>query len=373
MRAVISRLVPLAVLVFLTAACSSGGQAGKSQQQSQQQASTNWPSTISGVAAYQAPDRDQMLASGAQTEGSVTLVTSLAGPILDELTKGFNQKYPNIKLNVNRPAGENGIAILLTEEAKAQKYTADVVESPPGSALLTVRYELKSAVPYYTPAAKDYPPDSQEPASDKRLDYWVYDRENFVGFGYNTNALPASAVPKTFKDLLNPELKSKMQITNTSFTVFIDNILQNQGQAYAQQLAQQQDFKVQDISAKAMFDLVASGEVAASPSLYNDHAEIEARAGAPVKWVALEPATANLGGLVLVDHAPHPHAAMLLIDYLLSPDGQKVFSANAYDSPSKQPDFKVWYPTKGLTVDQYEKHYNDAQDFLNKYFIKSGG
>jgi iron(III) transport system substrate-binding protein len=370
MRTALGRLIPLAALLVLAAACSAGGQSGKNQQQP---GPTSGPSTVSGVAAYQASDRSQMLSSGAQAEGQVTFVTSLAGPILDELTKGFNQQYPGIKLNVNRPSGENGIAILLTEEAKAQKYTADVVESPPGSALLTLRYELKSAVPYYTPLAKDYPPDSQEPATDKRLDYWVYDRENFVGFGYNTNALPASAVPKTFKDLLNPELKGKMQITNTSFTVFIDNILQNQGQAYAQQLAQTQDVKVQNISAKALFDLVASGEVAASPSLYNDHAEIEARAGAPVKWVALEPATANQGGLALVDHAPHPHAAMLLIDYLLSPEGQKVFAANAYDSPTKTPDFKIWYPTKGLTVDEYEKHYNTAQDFLNKYFIKSGG
>jgi iron(III) transport system substrate-binding protein len=369
MQRIYARLLASTLFVVLAAACSSGGQGAKTQPQGP----NNWPTSTSGIAGYQAADRAQMLSTGAQTEGQVNFITSLAGPILDELTKGFNQQYPGVKLNVVRPSGTNGVAILVTEEARAQKYTADVVESPPESAFLTLRYVLKATVPYYTPAAKDYPTDAQEPAADKRLDYWVYDRENYIGFGYNTNALPASAVPKTFKDLLNPALKGKMAITNTAFTTFIDNILQNQGQAYAQQLAQQQDVKVQNISAKALFDLVASGEVASAPSLYSDHAKIEAAAGAPVKWVALEPATANLGGLALVDHAPHPHAAMLLIDYLLSPDGQKVFSANGYDSPEKTPDFKVWYPTKGLTVDQYEKHYNDAQDFLNKYFIKSGG
>jgi iron(III) transport system substrate-binding protein len=364
------RLIPLALVLSLGAACSAGGQ--RSPTTTGAASGSGWPATTAGIASYQAADRQQMLSTGAGTEGQVNFYTSLAGPILDELAKGFNQQYPQVKLNVVRPPGENAIATVLTEEARAKKYTADVVESPPGSALLTLRYELKAVVPYYTPAAKNYPPESQEVTPDKRLDYWVFDRENFVGFGYNTNAIPASAVPKTYKDLLNPALKGKMAITNTSFTVFIDNILQNQGQAYAQQLAQQQDVRVQNISAKALFDLVASGEVAASPSLYDDHATIEARAGAPVKWVALEPATANFGGLALVDHAPHPHGAMLLIDYLLSADGQKIFSANAYESPSKVPEFKIWNPTLGLSVDEYAKHYNAAQDFLNKYFIKSG-
>ena len=53
--------------------------------------------------------------------------------------------------------------------------------------------------------------------------------------------------------------------------------------------------------------------------------------------------------------------------------GRKCSVPSASIAQPQLPDFKVWYPTSGLTVDQYEQHYNAAQDFLNKYFVKGGG
>ena len=71
------------------------------------------------------------------------------------------------------------------------------------------------------------------------------------------------------------------------------------------------------ISGRAMADLVMSGEVALSPTIFRDHA-LEAKAkGAPIDWAAMEVVPTNAGAVALVAGAPHPHAAALLADFLL--------------------------------------------------------
>jgi iron(III) transport system substrate-binding protein len=79
--------------------------------------------------------------------------------------------------------------------------------------------------------------------------------------------------------------------------------------------------------------------------IFNHHAHISKSAGAPVDWYALEPASATINTISPVTRAPHPYATMLLIDFILSERGQKVFQAVNYlpshpKVPAKQPDLK---------------------------------
>ena len=57
MTRLFARLIPLALLPALAMACSAGGQGAKTKQPGP----SNWPSSLSGVASYQASDRSQML------------------------------------------------------------------------------------------------------------------------------------------------------------------------------------------------------------------------------------------------------------------------------------------------------------------------
>ena len=50
------------------------------------------------------------------------------------------------------------------------------------------------------------------------------------------------------------------------------------------------------------------------------------------------------------------YAALLFIDFLLSPEGQKIFEEKfRFAVPTKNYGFKRWYPEKGYTMEQYEK------------------
>jgi iron(III) transport system substrate-binding protein len=69
-------------------------------------------------------------------------------------------------------------------------------------------------------------------------------------------------------------------------------------------------------------ELVAAGEIPLAAAVYNHAVERLAASGAPIKWKALAPTMARPGAVGLARHAPHPHAALLFADFLLSAEGQ---------------------------------------------------
>ena len=55
--------------------------------------------------------------------------------------------------------------------------------------------------------------------------------------------------------------------------------------------------------------------------------------GAPIEWIAPEPVIGLTFGLAVVKGSPHPHAARLLVDYLLSREGQEIMGSAGYFAP----------------------------------------
>ena len=62
----------------------------------------------------------------------------------------------------------------------------------------------------------------------------------------------------------------------------------------------------------------------------------------------------NAGGSALFRNAPHPHAGLLLINYILT-EGQTILQKFYYGMAWKDYPFKRVYPERGLTVKEYDK------------------
>ena len=154
--------------------------------------------------------------------------------------------------------------------------------------------------------------------------------------GYNTRAVKANELPKTYEDLLNPRWKGQMMWSTSRGSgapQFIGNILMTMGQepgkAYLRKLKAQNVAK-STASARQILDLVIAGEYPLAIQIFNHHAYISKAAGAPVDWQPLEPVTATNNSIGVAKNAPHPHAAMLFLDFVLSKKGQRVFQAANY-------------------------------------------
>jgi iron(III) transport system substrate-binding protein len=69
---------------------------------------------------------------------------------------------------------------------------------------------------------------------------------------------------------------------------------------------------------------VAAGEIPIVLTLYNQAVDKMKEKGAPVEWKALAPAFGRADGIAVAKRAPHPHAALLFADFVLSPQGQRL-------------------------------------------------
>jgi iron(III) transport system substrate-binding protein len=309
------------------------------------------PATIAELVTYRSPDREALLYAGAKTEGKVVWYTSLAGASYKELVKAFENKYPGVTVDAYRAQGAD-LVVRMQEEARASRNIADTIETTEGS-LIFLRDE-KLLRPYDSPHLDKYPEDGKERAG-KSLVYWALARESYIGFTYNKSLVPKDAVPKNFDGLFHPALKGKMGISvgQTSDKI-IGAIIKSKGEETVRKL-KAQEIKLYSIDAPALVNTITSGEIAASPAIFQTHTLLAASKGAPVEWVPMDLVPTNVGSAAVAANPPHPHAALLMADFLLSPAGQKVLEKYYYGSGAKDYGFKKWRPERGLTTEQYEK------------------
>ena len=324
--------------------------------------------TVTEIATYRGADREQMLYSGAKSEAKVVWYTSLAGESYKAMVKAFETKYPGVKVEAYRVSGSD-ITVRMMEEAKAKRYIADTVETTEGN-LMFMR-DAFLLRPYHSPYFASYPEDAKE-KSERGLYFWAIARESYIGFAYNKRLLSKNAVPKNYEGLLHPELKGRMgvSVSDPSYKV-IGAIIRTRGVELVKKL-KVQEIALHTIIPPALLDLIASGEVLASPAIFRNHTLNAIAKGAPVDWVPMDIVPTNVGGAAIAVQPPHPYAALLLADYLLGPEGQAVLEKFEYGSASKNLGFKRWRPDHGITTDKYEKELEGWEKLL-KQISRRGG
>jgi len=308
------------------------------------------PTTLSELAKYKGADRERILYEGAKKEGKLVWYTSLVPN--KHIAKLFEAKYPGVTVNVYRAAG-NTLATRLLEERNARRFVADTIESTPPQLMLL--RDAQALQPFTSPYLANYPDVAKETAPAGHV-IWVTDRESLIGVGYNTNAMKGRAIPKKFDDLLNPALKGLMSSANNETGArAIGAMLKSKGEAFVRKL-KDQDIRPYGTTAAGLTDLIISGEAPLSFTMVQTNlTQPAATKGAPVVWVPMDVVPVNAGSAAVIANAPNPHAALLFVDFLISPEGQKMYSDLFYGSAAKASSFERWYPEKGQTMEEYEK------------------
>ncbi len=285
--------------------------------------------TAADVAKLTGPDRAAILMKGAKKEGKVVLYSSM---IVNQATRpmqaAFVKKYPFLKFEYWR-ANSRGIVNKVMAELRAKALVADVVEGGGSSQPLG---KINALEPFKSPSQAGFP--KHVIAANGN---WSATRFNFFALGYNTKLVPKGTQPKTYEDLLNPKWKGKMSwITNSdngSALLFITTIRKFMGEkkaeAYLEKLTRQ-DITSVGGSARALADRVVQGEYPMALSLFAHHPIISQGKGASVDSQLFDPTPSTASVVMFPKAAPHPHAAMLLIDFILSEAGQKVFRNASY-------------------------------------------
>jgi iron(III) transport system substrate-binding protein len=290
----------------------------------------------------------------AETEGEFLFYTHDGEPAAASIIEAFGKDFPKIKGKYLRAQNGSLYAKVLAERS-AGKFNVDVIQfSEPGTA---IDFQKRGGyMRHVSPEAAAYAPEHlSSPVGDY---FWI--GVTFAGIAYNTDKVKAEDAPRLWKDLLDPRWLNAMSVKQSnSGTQFVQwyELRKLYGDAFWKDFAKLRprgfDSRVQ------LFDRLAKGDdkvcALAEYAGYLLHKE----KGAPIAFVAPPdglPAGPLLNGVV--DKAPHPEAARLFVDWLMSPRGQAHYQNNPFlyygsvrkDAPAmpggtRLRDFKLLTPT----------------------------
>jgi len=261
----------------------------------------------------------QDLTEAAKKDREVVFYTTTNLEEAGAMSRHFKANYPFLEVNINRAEGERIITKVL-QETRAQKSFADVIQTP---AFYLHALQKRGILGEYAPVD-----DRFYPRGFKSEKYWTTTYYNPYVILYNTKLVPAQNLPKRYEDLLHPFWKNKMILEKDKidwFTAMLHIMGRKKGLKYMKDLSTQNPML--RIGQTLITQLIAAGESALQ---INSNAVTVSRLkqkGAPIDWVAPGPLPGLMVGVGLTAQAPHPAAARLFVDFLLSKEGQQLYQS----------------------------------------------
>jgi iron(III) transport system substrate-binding protein len=268
---------------------------------------------------YRGADREQRLLENARREGVIVIYTSLAPSESVPLTQSFEKKH-GIKVELWRSASEKVTQRTITE-ARARRFNVDAVETIGTDLERMTREKIFSE--FHSPHLPDLTPAAIPPHRA-----WFPDRLSYLGVAYNTKLVRREDLPETYEGFLDPKWKGRLGI-EASDIVWLAGIVKfwghDRGMKFLNGLAAMKP----DVRTghTLLTQLVAAGEVPVGLTIYSSGVVPHKRTGAPIDWVPIEPVIGQPLGIGLAKYAPHPHAALLFADFVLSQEGQELFDS----------------------------------------------
>src|SRR5574341_496605 len=271
------------------------------------------------VYRYRGADRDSRLLEAARKEGSVVLYTSLAPTESGPLGQAFEKKT-GVKVEIWRAISEKVVQRAVTE-TRARRATFDVIETNGPEMEIMAREKLFAE--FHSPYLADVPAGAI-PAHRQ----WIPDRVNFFVVAFNTAKVKREEIPKTYAGFVEPKWKGRIGIEATDaewMATLVKQWGEARGMEYFRKLAQMKpDVRKGHV---LLAELIAAGEIPVGLTVYNSNAESLKRRGAPIDWLPVEPVVGRPQGIALARNAPHPNAALLFVDFVLSPEGQGLLNS----------------------------------------------
>jgi iron(III) transport system substrate-binding protein len=278
----------------------------------------------------------------ADEEGSVVLYTGDEDAI-PYLVPAFEKAYPKIKLTVFF-VSTGPMEAQLEPEFTAKKGDADVF-APADEGFAQTYADDGDLQQIVAPELKDSAWDSYAfgksasagEATNSAPTYFVLNKVTPLGLGWNTKLVPNGLT--SFCQLAQPRFKNDIFVRDVSSVgtiPYYQAIAKVCGASFFADLAKQHPV-ISDTPVTGTNDVI-SGELAASIQAYSAWT-IEAAKGAPIKWIV--PSDVRVGSpevMGIPDFAPHPAAAQVLVNFMMTDAGQTAWAKNDVSILANIPD-----------------------------------
>jgi iron(III) transport system substrate-binding protein len=275
-------------------------------------------SDLAAIYSYKGADREQRLLAKAREEATLTLYTSMATTESALLAQAFEKKF-GVKVQLWRSLSENVLQRALAE-ARGHRRALDVVETNAPEVEALAREQVVAQ--FDSPHLADLP--AWAIPSHRR---WFSDRANVWVTGYNTAKVKREELPGTLAGFADPAWKGRLSLeaTDNDWMYGVINYMgEERGREFFRRLsALRPEMRKGHILAA---QLVAAGELSVCLTIYSGNADSIKSKGGPIDWLPIEPLVGRPQALALAKNAPHPHAALLFADFILSPEGMQLLN-----------------------------------------------
>jgi iron(III) transport system substrate-binding protein len=253
---------------------------------------------------------------GAKKEGQLVYYTTMTLDQSRVTVDHFEKKYPFVKVTLFRTGG-GPLLNKIFAESRGGRHDWDVVVGR-GEMVLPLM-QRKLLVSYKSPETKAI----DEQLVDKE-GFWAAYYVNSYVLGWNTKLVKREDVPKTYEALLNPKWKGGSISLDTEAYGMLEGLKGVWGREktidYFKRLAALDPVLKRGNTERVQ--LAVAGEYPLIIA-YNQTIQRMTSRGAPIDWLPLEPAVTQVNPVVIGSKAPHPNAARLFRDYILSKEGQE--------------------------------------------------
>lgn len=312
----------------------------------------NLKTVLAQVKGMKAAARTTKLEQLAAQEGQVNVYTSLSSTVTKAVQSAWAKAYPDVKLNLYRGSSEDVTARVLAETS-AGTSGADVIETN-GTNMLIFQHKKNVLVPYQlSPYATVIP-------KKYRFDTFTSDRlEEFV-VAWNTNLV--SSPPRSFKELATSKWAGKLSVEPTDVDWFAQLYEYFTTQAKPKMTTAQADAMFAGILRNAQLTnghtnqatLLAAGQFSVVVSGHAQSLEQLMAKKAPIAFGPpfVLPVIERPQGVGLAYRLPHPAAALLFYDWLISSKGaQPVLLANGVQPSNPYAGQDDAFKSKPLTIE----------------------
>jgi ABC-type Fe3+ transport system substrate-binding protein len=256
------------------------------------------------------------IAAAAKREGTVVWYSSIDTKTLAAVVQRFEQSHPGIKLQTLQLTS-NLIPVRITTELRGGKFNADVAN---GDIVPMSQLAAAGALQPYRPAE---PAKFVKGAIDPN-GLWTSLYNDTTVIAWNPKKLQADGLrpPTSLADLTKPEWNGKIGLNATAYNWFagLSEVDPNAQELIKKIVANHPLITQGHTNTVTQME---AGEFTVTPTAYGYLADKDHRAGLPIDFINPRPLLVGLGPVGLIANAPHPNAARVLLDWLLSKPGQQ--------------------------------------------------
>ena len=275
--------------------------------------------TLAKINRLPPAERQAALVKEAKNEKTVVWYAPMNREDLRQFTSGFEAEYPFLKVEVLTSGPQSLLNRILTEH-RAGKYNYDTLNIR-SSALYTLK-KANAIIRYDTPYRRG-------------LRAGFYDKDGYFNgiwasllvYLFNTKQVGRAQAPRSIDDLLQTQWKGKLgmdQDADDWLAALLDFYGDEKGKQIARSLGGQ-NLNIRK-GRTLVSQLVAAGEFPVQIDAHHHEAVSLRQAGAPIDYIFPEPfiPVKSVSAFVMSSQPPHPHAAALLVDFMLSKKGQEL-------------------------------------------------